>query len=91
MFECSYGNISLSTTPTNKQRKAKKAHKEAQKVAATQIHSILAACHRKVKIFVKELSNFDCRFGFLAKKYECKVVSVFLSDKYKCLKICKNG
>ena len=45
MFECSYDNISLSTTPTNMQREAKKAHKEAQKVTATQIHSILAACH----------------------------------------------
>ena len=44
MFECSYDNIPLSTTPTNKQREAKKAHKEAQKVVATQIHSILAAC-----------------------------------------------
>ena len=44
MFECSYDNIPLSTTPTNKQREAKKAHKEAQKVVATQIHSVLAAC-----------------------------------------------
>ena len=37
--------------------------------------------YRKVKNFLKEFSNFDCRFGFLTKKYECKVVSVFLKTK----------
>ena len=44
VFEYNYDNIPLSTTPTKEQREAKKAYKEAQKVAATQTNSTPAAC-----------------------------------------------
>ena len=46
--------------------------------------------YRKVKIKKLEFFNSDCRFRFLAKKYECKVVFIFLYSDVIIAKIKEN-